>query len=115
LAQLEDLHIVQAAAIIRHSGDAYEHDRDDDDVSPTRSSSVEEVEMALLAGHERRASSSNRESLEDAYGDGLDGMAAVHDGHGADEAKMTMRVPLTREDKKAMALLIVLCAFLVFS
>jgi hypothetical protein len=101
LAQLEDLHIVHAAAR-RHSAEA------DDNVS----SSVEEVEMGLLAGDER---ASSREGFGNGYGDESDDLeeedAAVRNG--GDGAKAKRKVPLTREDKKAIALLIVLCAFSV--
>lgn len=66
--------------------------------------------MGLLAGDER---ASSREGFGNGYGGGLDEEdeddAAVRNG--GDEAKMKMKVPLTREDKKAIALLIVLCAF----
>jgi hypothetical protein len=81
---------------------------------------VEEVEMGLLAGDEH--ASRFREDL--AYG-------SEDDGEGKDEGSeeslsevaqamrgdVEMKTPLTREDKKAMALLIVLCAstFLTFS
>jgi hypothetical protein len=74
------------------------------------SGSVEEVEMGLLAGDER---ASSRDGFGNGYGDWLDEEdeedAVVRNGGG--EAKMKTKVPLTREDKKAIALLIVLCAF----
>ena len=76
--------------------------------------SAEEVEMGLLAGDEH--ASRFREDL----GDGSD-----DEGEGKDEdseesqsevahamrGDVEIKAPLTREDKKAMALLIVLCAF----
>jgi hypothetical protein len=74
--------------------------------------SAEEVEMSLLAGDEY--ASRFREGLED--GDGYedededgDGEVAQLEAAAGGDAEKT--VPLTREDKKAMALLIVLCAF----
>ena len=89
------------AAASRRSADA---DADDD-----MSSSVEEVEMGLLAGDER---ASSREGFGNGHGDGLDDFeeddATMRNG--GDDAKTKMQVPLTREDKKAIALLIVLCA-----
>lgn len=64
--------------------------------------------MSLLAGDEN--ASRFREGLEDGDGyedeDGED--LQLEAGMGGDAEK---KVPLTREDKKAMALLIVLCAF----
>ena len=82
--------------------------------------SAEEVEMGLLAGDE------NASRFREDLGDGSEG-----EGEGKDEdseesqseAAQAMRddvetkAPLTREDKKAMALLIVLCAstFLIFT
>jgi hypothetical protein len=66
--------------------------------------------MSLLAGDEN--ASRFREGLEDGDGyededeDGED--LRLEAGMGGDAEK---KVPLTREDKKAMALLIVLCAF----
>ena len=104
--------MIKAASASRHGGGGAE---EDDDVP----SSVEEVEMGLLA-HDERASSSSRESFMDMDGDGSDGLegdvrvraAAVRDGYGHGHGEAAMKAPLTREDKKAMALLIVLCASL---
>ena len=112
--------MIKAASASRHGGGGGGAEEDDGDVP----SSVEEVEMGLLA-HDEHASSS-RESFADADGDRSDGLegedvgvrlaAAVRRGgydgfHGDGLAgEAAMKAPLTREDKKAMALLIVLCA-----
>ena len=107
--------MIKAASASRHGGGGGGAEEDDD-----VSSSVEEVEMGLLA-HDERASSS-RESFMDMDGDGSDGLegdvraraAAVRDGYDHGHGEAAMKAPLTREDKKAMALLIVLCASLAF-
>jgi len=109
--------MIKAASASRHGGGGGGAE-DDDDVP---ASSVEEVEMGLLA-HDERASSS-RESFMYMDGDGSDGLeedvrvraAAGRDGYGHGHGEAAMKAPLTREDKKAMALLIVLCASLAFS
>jgi hypothetical protein len=62
----------------------------------------EEVEMGLLAGTEHASESSGEEEEFNDLDDSI-----VHSSNGK------MKAPLTREDKKAMALLIVLCTWLV--
>src|SRR5712691_9856072 len=124
--------MIRAASASRHGGGGGDGADEDDDVPR---SSVEELEMGLLANDEHASSSSSsppspsRESLVDVDGDGLEGedggvrpraRAVLHDGYGYGEgegegAMMMKAAPLTREDKKAMALLIVLCAFFVVS
>jgi hypothetical protein len=82
--------------------------------------SAEEVEMGLLAGDEH--ASRFREDLGDGsededegkYEDGEESQSEVAQAMRGD---VEIKAPLTREDKKAMALLIVLCAstFLTFT
>lgn len=84
LAPLEDLHLTQSA---RRHGDGHH-----------ATSSTEEVEMGLLAGAEH-APEGFRDSEEASSGSESEG-----------EMKPP---PLTREDKKGIALLIVLCALLL--
>jgi hypothetical protein len=57
----------------------------------------EEVEMGLLAGAEHASEGDDSEELEPSSLGGENGKK--------------IKAPLTREDKKAMTLLIVLCAF----
>ncbi len=76
--------------------------------------SAEEVEMGLLAGDEH--ASRFREDLGDGSEDGdegkdEDGEESQSEVAHAMRGDVEMKAPLTREDKKAMALLIVLCAF----
>jgi hypothetical protein len=74
--------------------------------------SAEEVEMGLLAGDEH--ASRFREDLGDGSedeGKDEDGEESQSEVAQAIRGDVEMKVPLTREDKKAMALLIVLCAF----
>ena len=110
--------MIKAASASWHGGSGGGGGADEDEDVP---SSVEEVEMGLLAHDER--GSSFRENFADVDGDELDDLgegeedvlvgaraAALRDGYG--DGEMGMKVPLTREDKKAMALLIVLCASL---
>lgn len=114
--------MIKAANASRHAGRGGA-DEDEDD-GPTRSS-VDEVEMGLLA-HDEHASSAplrfasvGREGYVESEEE-EDGAVGVRDGygygHGHGEAAAatttTTTVPLTREDKKAMALLIILCASL---
>lgn len=113
--------MIKAANASRHVGRGGA-DEDDEDDGPTRSS-VDEVEMGLLA-HDEHASSSPtlRFASVDCEGyveseeedEDEEHAVGVRDGYGYGEAAA---VPLTREDKKAMALLIILCAsssFLAF-
>jgi hypothetical protein len=66
--------------------------------------------MGLLAGDEH--ASRFREDLGDGSGDeGKDEDSEESQSELAMLGDVEMKVPLTREDKKAMALLIVLCAF----
>ena len=118
--------MIKAASASRHGGGGGGGAEEDDGDVP---SSVEEVEMGLLANDEH--ASSSRESFADAGGDGSDDLegedvgvrlaAAVrrggYDGFRGDglAGEAAMKAPLTREDKKAMALLIVLCASFVVS
>ena len=110
--------MIKAANASRHAGRGGA-DEDEDD-GPTRSS-VDEVEMGLLA-HDEHASSAplrfasvGREGYVESEEE-EDGAVGVRDGygygHGEAAAATTTTVPLTREDKKAMALLIILCASL---
>ena len=119
--------MIKAASASRHGGGGGGGGAEEDDGDVP--SSVEEVEMGLLANDEH--ASSSRESFADADGDGSDDLegedvgvrlaAAVRRGgydgfHGDGLAgEAAMKAPLTREDKKAMALLIVLCASFVVS
>jgi len=96
LTPLEDLHLAQIAKKYR-----------DVDVNEDGPSSVEEVEMGLLAGDER-ASSLDGHGLSDADGDSEESGGSEFEVPSGDAEK---KVPLTREDKKAMALLIVLCTY----
>jgi hypothetical protein len=84
LAPLEDLHLTQSA---RLHGDADEY----------AASSTEEVEMGLLAGAEHAS---------EGFGDNEESSSS------GGECEKEMKAPLTREDKKGIALLIVLCALL---
>ena len=112
--------MIKAANASRHAGRGGA-DEDEDD-GPTRSS-VDEVEMGLLA-HDEHASSAplrfasvGREGYVESEEE-EDGAVGVRDGYGyghgeaAAATTTTTTVPLTREDKKAMALLIILCASL---
>ena len=109
--------MIKAANASRHAGRGGA-DEDEDD-GPTRSS-VDEVEMGLLA-HDEHASSAplrfasvGREGYVESEEE-EDGAVGVRDGYGyghGDGEATTTTVPLTREDKKAMALLIILCASL---
>jgi hypothetical protein len=81
---------------------------------------VEEVEMGLLAGDEH--ASRFREDLGDGGEDEGEGRDEDSEESHSEVAQamrgdVEMKAPLTREDKKAMALLIVLCAstFLIFT
>lgn len=107
--------MIKAASANWHGGGGGADE--DDDVR----SSVEEVEMGLLANdqHASSSSSSFRESFVDVEGDelddlgeGEDGLGGVRDEYGEGEGVMMKAAPLTMKDKKAMALLIVLCASL---
>ena len=76
--------------------------------------------MGLLAGDEH--ASRFREDLGDGSEDGEEGKDGDSEGSQSEVAQamrgdVEIRAPLTREDKKAMALLIVLCAstFLIFT
>ena len=76
--------------------------------------------MGLLAGDEH--ASRFREDLGDGSEDGEEGKDEDSEGSQSEVAQamrgdVEIRAPLTREDKKAMALLIVLCAstFLIFT
>jgi hypothetical protein len=81
---------------------------------------VEEVEMGLLAGDEH--ASRFREDLgggSEDEGEGKDEDSEESQSEVAQAVRgdVEMKAPLTREDKKAMTLLIVLCAstFLTFA
>jgi hypothetical protein len=82
--------------------------------------SAEEVEMGLLAGDEH--ASRFREDLGDGSEDEDEGKYEDSEESQSEVAQairgdVEMKAPLTKEDKKAMALLIVLCAstFLTFT
>jgi hypothetical protein len=106
-APLEDLHFTQLAS--RHSH-----------VDGHVPGSAEEVEMGLLAGDEH--ASRFREDLGDGSEDEDEGKYEDSEESQSEVAQamrrdVEMKAPLTREDKKAMALLIVLCTstFLIFT
>jgi hypothetical protein len=75
--------------------------------------SAEEVEMGLLAGDEH--ASRFRENLGDGNEDEDEGKYEDSEESQSEVAQairgdVEMKAPLTREDKKAMTLLIILCA-----
>jgi hypothetical protein len=84
LDQLEDLRLTNSAS--------WHGDEDGHAAGPR-----EEVEMGLLAGAERAS-----EGFEDS-----------EESSSGGESEVEMKAPLTREDKKGIALLIVLCALLL--
>jgi hypothetical protein len=109
--------MIKAANASRHVGRGGA-DEDDEDDGPTRSS-VDEVEMGLLA-HDEHASSSptlrfasvDCEGYVESEEEHEEHAVGVRDGYGDGygDGEAAAAVPLTREDKKAMALLIILCA-----
>ena len=120
--------MIKAANASRHAGRGGADDDDEDDDGPPTRSSVDEVEMGLLAHDEHASSPTLRFAsvdcegyVESEEGDDVGGRDGYGYGYGyasgeaeatAAAATTTTKVPLTREDKKAMALLIILCASL---
>ena len=120
--------MIRAANASRHAGRGGADDDDEDDDGPPTRSSVDEVEMGLLAHDEHASSPTLRFAsvdcegyVESEEGDDVGGRDGYGYGYGyasgeaeatAAAATTTTKVPLTREDKKAMALLIILCASL---